>query len=78
VHTLIMIWYARHGRPRQAVTARREAQPCYHAKTEPAFEDMLTQLRRTMIAARISAGSSAHPTPEQTQQVLAAWHAAAA
>jgi hypothetical protein len=39
---------------------------------------MLTQLRRTMIAARISAGSSAHPTPEQTQQVLAAWHAAAA
>jgi hypothetical protein len=39
---------------------------------------MLTELRRTMIAARISAGSSAHPTPEQTQQVLAAWHAAAA
>ncbi len=78
VSTLVVTWYARHSHPRQAVTARREAQPWYHAKAEPAFEDMLTQLRRTMIAARISGGSSAHPTPEQTQQVLAAWHAAAA
>jgi hypothetical protein len=78
VSTLVVTWYARHGHPSHAVTARRHDQPWYHTKTEPAFEDMLTQLRRTMIAARISAGSSAHPTPEQTQQVLAAWHAAAA
>jgi SRSO17 transposase len=78
VCTLVVTWYARHGHPRHAVTARRHDQPWYRTKTEPAFEDMLTQLRRTMIAARISAGSSAHPTPEQTQQVLAAWHAAAA
>jgi hypothetical protein len=78
VSTLVVTWYARHGHPRHAVTARRHDQPWYHTKTEPAFEDMLIQLRRTMIAARISAGSSAHPTPEQTQQVLAAWHAAAA
>ena len=42
------------------------------------FTAALRAVRRTMIAARISAGSSAHPTPEQTQQVLAAWHAAAA
>ena len=78
VSTLVVTWYARHGHPRHAVTARRHDQPWYATKTEPAFEDMLIQLRRTMIAARISAGSSAHPTPEQTQQVLAAWHAAAA
>jgi SRSO17 transposase len=78
VSTLVVTWYARHGHPSHAVTARRHDQPWYHTKTEPAFEDMLTQLRRTMIAARISAGSSAHPTPEQTQQVLTAWHAAAA
>ena len=31
-----------------------------------------------LITARISKGSAAHPTPEQTQAVLAAWHAAAA
>jgi hypothetical protein len=78
VSTLVVTWYARHGHPRHTLTARRHDQPRYTAKTEPAFEDMLTQLRRTMIAARISAGSSAHPTPEQTQQVLTAWHAAAA
>jgi DDE superfamily endonuclease len=76
--TLIIIWYARHGHHRAGPAARRHAQPWYHAKTEPAFEDMLTQLRRTLIAARISKGSGAHPTPEQTKEVLAAWHAAAA
>jgi DDE superfamily endonuclease len=76
--TLIITWYARHGYHRAGITARRHAQPWYHAKTEPAFEDMLTQLRRTLIAARISKGSGAHPTPEQTKEVLAAWHAAAA
>jgi DDE superfamily endonuclease len=78
LHSLIIVWYARHGHDPRAITARCRAQPWYRAKTEPAFEDMLTQLRRTLIAARISKGSPAQPTPEQTQAVLAAWHAAAA
>jgi len=78
VSTPIVTWYARHGHPRHTPTARRHDQPRHTTKTEPAFEDTLTQPRRTMIAARISAGSSAHPTPEQTQQVPAARHAAAA
>jgi SRSO17 transposase len=76
--TLIITWYARHGHSPARITARRHAQPWYPAKTEPAFEDMLTQLRRVLITARISKGSSTHPTPEQTKAVLAAWHAAAA
>jgi hypothetical protein len=78
LHTLVIIWYARHGHDPAIITARRRAQPWYTTKTEPAFEDMLTQLRRVMITARISAGSAQNPTPEQTQAVLAAWHAAAA
>jgi DDE superfamily endonuclease len=78
VHTLVITWYARHGHSPARVTARRYAQPWYPAKTEPAFEDMLTQLRRVLITARISKGSAASPTPEQTKAVLAAWHAAAA
>ena len=77
-HTLIITWYARNGHHPARITARRHAQPWYHAKTEPAFEDMLTQLRRVLITARISKGSATHPTPEQTKAVLAAWHAAAA
>jgi hypothetical protein len=78
IHTLIIIWYARHGHSPARITARRHAQPWYRAKTEPAFEDMLTQLRRVLITARISKGSAAHPTPEQTKAVLAAWQTAAA
>lgn len=78
VHTLVITWYARHGHDPAAITERRRAQPWYTAKTEPAFEDMLTQLRRVIIAARISGGSAAQPGPEQIHAVLAAWHAAAA
>jgi hypothetical protein len=78
VHTLVITWYARHGHHPADITGRRERQPWYATKTEPAFEDMLTKLRRTLITARISQGSAATPTPTQTQAVLAAWHAAAA
>jgi hypothetical protein len=63
---------------RQTAVHRRTTEPWYRTKTAPAFEDMLTTLRRTLITVRISAGSQAHLTPEQTQAVLAAWHAAAA
>ena len=76
--TLIITWHARHGHHRAGITARRHAQPWYHTTTEPAFQDMLTQLRHVLITARISTGPGAHPTPQQTQAVLAAWHAAAA
>ena len=78
IHTLVIIWYARHGHDPADIEARRQAEPWYHAKTGPAFEDMLTKLRRTMITARISGGSAAHPEPGQITAVLAAWHAAAA
>ena len=57
---------------------RRAAQPWYRTKHEPAFEDMVIKLRRTMIAARISAARTAQPTPGQIRAVLAAWDAAAA
>jgi hypothetical protein len=77
-HTLVITWYARHGRPLADTATRRAGQPWYPAKTSPAFEDMLTALRRALITARISAGSRENPTPRQIQDVLAAWHAAAA
>jgi hypothetical protein len=78
VHTLVIIWYARHGHDPRDIQDRRQAEPWYASKREPAFEDMLTRLRRVMICARISGGSAAHPEPEQITAVLAAWHAAAA
>jgi hypothetical protein len=78
VHTLVITWYARHGHDPAGIAARRAAEPWYAGKREPAFEDMLTGLRRVLITARISGGSAAHPGPEQIRAVLAAWHAAAA
>ena len=78
VHTLVITWYARHGHDPAGITERRQAQPWYASKTEPAFDDMLAQLRRVLIRARISGGSPAQPEPAQIQAVLAAWHAAAA
>lgn len=78
VHTLIIIWYARHGHDPADIDDRRASQPWYRTKMEPAFEDMLIKLRRTLIAARFSAGRPAQPTGEQIRAVLAAWHDAAA
>lgn len=76
--TIVILWYARHGHDPADVTSRRHDQPWYTAKTEPAFEDMLTRLRRVLITARISAGAPAHPAPRQIRAVLSAWAAAAA
>ncbi len=63
VHTLVVIWYARHGYDRSDIAGRRQAEPWYPGKDEPAFEDMPTKLRRVLICARISAGSAAQPEP---------------
>ena len=78
IHPLVVLWYARHGYDPADIENRRQAEPWYPAKAGPAFEDMLTQLRRVLITARISGSSPAHPDPEQITAVLAAWHAAAA
>ena len=78
VHTLIIIWYARYGHDPADVDDRRAAQPWYQTKTEPAFEDMLIKLRRTMIAARFSPTRPGQPADEQILTVLAAWEAATA
>jgi DDE superfamily endonuclease len=78
VHTLVIIWYARHGHHDADIARRRATQPWYQSKTEPAFEDMLTKLRRVMITTRISRTRSTPPDTEEIQDVLAAWIAAAA
>ncbi len=78
VHTLIVLWYARYGHDPAGIDDRRAAQPWYRSKAEPAFEDMVIKLRRTLIAARFSRSRPAQPTSDQIRIVLAAWDAAAA
>ena len=73
VHTLIVLWYARHGYDPADIDDRRASQPWYRSKTEPAFEDMVIKLRRTLITTRFSGTRPAQPTSDQIRVVLAAW-----
>jgi hypothetical protein len=74
--SLIIIWHARHGAG--DVTARRDEAPWYATKTRPAYHDMITELRRVMIAARFRGHNPEQPTPQQTHAIHLAWQQAAA
>lgn len=77
-HTLTVLWYARHGHDPADITDRQHTTPWYRTKTEPAYQDMIIKLRRTLIAARFRGGKARKPTPEQTLAVHLAWANAAA
>jgi hypothetical protein len=79
VYSLVIIWYARHGHHTDVVTQRRLAAPWYQSKTDPpSFADMLTTLRRTIIATRFMPIRTAQPTTAEIRQVQHAWALAAA
>jgi len=76
--TLVVIWYTLHGDHQATVTQRRAQAPWYRNKTQPAYHDMITKLRRTLITARFRAGRPTDPTPQETHAVLLSWAEAAA
>lgn len=53
-YSLVVVWYRWHGDGQADVAARRYHQPWYQSKTDPAFSDMITALRRQVIEHRIS------------------------
>jgi DDE superfamily endonuclease len=78
VQSLVVLWYAVSGYHPEDVTARRLAQPWYDTKTEPSFEDMITKLRKALIAARFSAVHPGQPDPQILRDYALACAAAAA
>lgn len=74
--SLIVLWHARHGT--DTVTERRTEAPWYTGKTQPAYLDMIIQLRRVIITTRILGPNPDQPTPQETRAVYAAWEQAAA
>ena len=78
VYTLVVLWYALHGHRAAIVVERRVQAPWYLSKTDPSFADMLTTLRRTIIAARFMGSRPAQPTNAEIRQVQRAWALAAA
>ena len=78
VYSLVVIWYALHGYHRDDLAARRADQPWYTHKDEPAFEDILAKLRRTLVAARITGVDPVQPDPHKYRDYALACEAAAA
>jgi hypothetical protein len=78
IYSLVVLWYALHGHQPGIVTERRIEAPWYLSKTDPSFADMLTTLRRTIIAARFLPVHRAQPTHAEIRQVQHAWALAAA
>jgi predicted metal-dependent HD superfamily phosphohydrolase len=75
---LVTVWYALFGYHPDDLTSRHAAEPWYDQKTEPAFEDMLAKLRRTLIAARFSAVTPDRADPNIIRDYELACAAAAA
>jgi hypothetical protein len=78
VYSLVILWYTLYGHHRDDLAGRRAAQPWYRSKDEPAFEDMLIKLRRTLVAAQISGVTAAQPDPHKYHEYELACAAAAA
>ena len=78
VYSLVVVWYALHGHHPDDLAGRRESQPWYPHKIEPAFEDMLAKLRRTLVASRITGVAAAQPDPHKYRDYELACAAAAA
>ncbi len=77
-YSLLIIWYTLHGHASTDVARRRALAPWYGSKAEPATLDMLTSLRRQIIAARFLPTSPQPATTEEILEVQQAWALAAA
>lgn len=65
IQSLVICWYAAHGRHPDDVAERRNLQPWMREKRDPSFEDMLDKLRRVLTYAGFSAISAGQGSPTQ-------------
>lgn len=77
-HSILIIWYVLHGHDHTDAAHRRATAPWYRSKTEPSTWDMLTKLRRQIIAARFLPASPRPATTQEILEVQQAWAQAAA
>ncbi|MGH3198142.1 MAG: hypothetical protein ACRDNT_20000, partial [Streptosporangiaceae bacterium] len=78
IQSMVIAWYALYGYDPADVTDRAIAEPWYQTKTEPSFEDMITKLRKTLIAARFAPVTPGQPDPELLRDYALACAEAAA
>jgi SRSO17 transposase len=77
-HSILTVWYVLHGHDHTDTAQRRASAPWYRSKTEPSTWDMLTKLRRHIIAARFLPTSPRPATTQEILEVQQAWAQAAA
>lgn len=75
--TMAVVWYALAGHDPSDVTERQRRQPWYRSKRQPSVADMLVKLRRTVIAARVSAAIGPHATTQKILQLSDVWETVA-
>ena len=80
VYTLVIVWYALHGHhPDEGICrTSRDPSPGNPHKDEPAFEDMLAKLRRTLVASELWGVAATQPNPRKYRDYELACAAAAA
>jgi hypothetical protein len=76
--TLAVCWYATAGHQPADVTEHRARRPWYRTKTIPTTADMLTKLRRVLIATRFQPARPEQPTPTEIHTIRLAWENPAA
>src|SRR6266540_1154400 len=76
--TLAVCWYATTGHQPDDVTEHRAHRPWYRTKTNPSTADMLTKLRRVLIATRFRPARPEQPTQAEIQTIRLAWEDPAA
>lgn len=76
--TLTVLCYATAGHHPDDITDRRTQAPWYVSKSQPSTLDMITKLRRVLIAARNRPAQPHPPTPAEIHTIRLAWdiHAA--
>ena len=75
--TIAITWYALHGRAEHDVNHRRQRSPWYLQKRFPSYQDMLSCLRRAVIAAQYLPVTPRRPTQQQISRPAPALKTAA-
>lgn len=78
INSLAICWYATAGHHPDDVTTAMQLAPWYRTKIQPSVADMLTKLRRVIIAAQFQAEDPIRATPLEINALRLAWADAAA
>ncbi len=72
-YAMNILWYLRHGNPKEDVAWARSEAPWYQRKKHPSFNDMLAAIRRKLWRARLSQHPDSHLGPKEIEAALPHW-----